>query len=151
MEIDLLRDDGPIHDVSSFVAYDEGVLWQSTYFGLSRYDGRRWRSFTAKDTGLPGDFISQVSSRGATVWIASDQGLGVFDGDTCVSYRRTPQGTCDVRVCKDGREVERHSLATAPADDYLLWTQGGESDVWIATGRGLSHGIAIPDIERKDR
>jgi hypothetical protein len=151
MEIELLRDDGPIHDVSSFVAYDEGVLWQATYFGLSRYDGRRWRSFTAKDTGLPGDFISQVSARGATVWIASDRGLGVFDGETCVSYRRTPEGTCDVRITRDGREVERRTLATAPADDYLLWTQGGERDVWIATGRGLSHGIADSIEERKER
>jgi len=142
MEIDLLRDDGPIHDVSSFVAYDAGVLWQSTYFGLSRYDGRRWNSYTAADTGLPGDFIAQVSSRGRTVWLATDQGLGVFDGETCVSYRRDAAGGCDVRVCRDGKEIERRTLATAPADDYVLWTQGGARDVWIATGHGLSHGIA---------
>jgi ligand-binding sensor domain-containing protein len=151
MEIDLLRDDGPIHDVTSFVAYDDGVLWQATYFGLSRYDGRRWRSYDVDDTGLPGNFISQVSSRGPTVWIGSDRGLGVFDGETCVSYRRTPQGECDVRICRDGREVGRRTLATAPADDYVLWTQGGESDVWIATGRGLSHGIADADAQRKER
>ena len=40
---------------------------------------------------------------------------------------------------------------TAPADDYVLWTQGGESDVWIATGRGLSHGIAGPDNQQQVR
>jgi ligand-binding sensor domain-containing protein len=149
MEIDLLRDDGPIHDVTSFVAYDEGVMWQGTYFGLSRYDGRSWKSYMASDTGLPGDFIAQVSSRGKTVWLATDQGLGVFDGETCVSYQRAADGKCDVRVCRDGKETERRTLATAPADDYLLWTQGGESDVWIATGRGLSHGIADGNLKEK--
>ena len=154
MEIDLLRDDGPIHDVSSFVAWDGGFLWQASYFGLARYDGRRWRSFTAADSGLPGDFISHVSSRGPTVWIGSDQGLGVLEGDTCVSYRRSKDGGCDMRVCRDGKEIEVRHLATAPADDYVLWTQGGESDVWFATGRGLSHGIAERKAsaeQRKDR
>jgi len=148
MEIDLLRNDGAIHDVTSFVCYDEGLLWQSSYFGLARYDGRRWRSYSLADTGMPSDFISQVSSRGQTVWIASDQGLGVFDGETCVCYVRREDGGCDVSVRRDGVEVEKRSLATAPADNYLLWTQGGESDVWIATGRGLSHGIADTTKEK---
>lgn len=142
MEIDLFRDDGPIHEVSSFLAYDQGVLWQSTYFGLSRYDGRQWRSYLAKDTGLPGDFLNHVASRGHTAFLASDQGLGVFDGETCVSYRRTETGSCDVRVWRNGKEVEQRTLSTAPADNYILWAQGGLDDIWIATGRGLSHGVA---------
>jgi ligand-binding sensor domain-containing protein len=142
MEIDLLRDDGPIHDVTAFVAYDEGVLWQATYFGLARFDGRRWNSYTADDTGLPGDFLNHIGSRGHTVWLASDRGLGVFDGTECVSYVRRDDGKCDVTVWRDGSEVERSTLPTAPADNYVLWAQGGETDVWIATARGLSHGIA---------
>jgi hypothetical protein len=76
------------------------------------------------------------------VWLSTDQGLGVFDGETCVSYRRAPDGRCDVRVRRGGAEVERRTLPTAPADDYVLWAQGGPRDVWLATGRGLSHGIA---------
>jgi ligand-binding sensor domain-containing protein len=154
MEIDLLKDDGPIHEVTSFVAYDDGVLWQGSYFGLARYDGRRWTSYTAADTGLPGDFINHVAARGTTSWISTDQGLGVFDGETCVSYRRAAGGACDVRVWRGGREAERRTLATAPADDYVLWAQGGETDVWIATGRGLSHGVAervAPSAGTKER
>jgi ligand-binding sensor domain-containing protein len=151
MEIDLIRDDGPIHDVSSFVAYDAGVLWQSTYFGISRYDGRRWNTFTAADTGLPGDFVNQVAARGRTAWLSTDQGFAVFDGETCVSYKRAKDGGCDVRVSKGGKEVERRTLATAPADDYVLWSQGGARDVWLATGRGLSHGIAGDGAQRKER
>jgi len=145
MEIDLLRDDGPIHDVTSFVAYDAGLLWQGTYFGLSRYDGRRWRTYLARDTGLPGDFINHVSARGRVAFVASDQGLGVFDGTTCVTYRHADDGGGDVTVTTDGREVERRHLATGIADDYVLWAQGGDADVWVATGRGLSHGWVSGD------
>lgn len=142
MELDLLRDDGPIHDVTSFVAYDAGVLWQGTYFGLSRYDGRRWDSYVAKDTGLPGDFIAHVDALGHTVFIASDQGLGVFDGETCVTYRSAANGGAQVIVTRGGVEVERTTLETGPPSDYLLFVQGGETDVWLATARGICHGMA---------
>jgi len=142
MELDLLRDDGPIHDVTSFLAYAEGVLWQSTYFGLSRYDGRQWRSYLAKDSGLPGDFLNHIDARGQTVFLASDEGFGVFDGETCVSYRRSEDGRCDVRTWRGGKQVAQHVLPSAPADNYVLWVQGGPEEIWIATGRGLSHGVA---------
>jgi ligand-binding sensor domain-containing protein len=145
MEIDLLRDDGPIHDVTSFVAYDAGLLWQGTYFGLSRYDGRRWRTYLARDAGLPGDFINHVSARGKVVFVATDQGLGVFDGTTCVTHRRAEDGGGDVVVVTAGQEVERRRFATGLADDYVLWAHGGESEVWAATGRGLSHGWVADD------
>jgi ligand-binding sensor domain-containing protein len=42
---DLVPDDGPINDVTSSVAWADGILWQGTYFGLSRYDGLRWRTW----------------------------------------------------------------------------------------------------------
>jgi ligand-binding sensor domain-containing protein len=159
MELDLLRDDGPIHDVTSFVAYDAGVLWQATYFGLSRYDGRHWRSYLTEDTGLPGDFLNHVAARGHTAWLSSDQGFGVFDGTTCVAYHRLPDGRCRVRVTRAGKLAETGTLATAPGHDYVLWAQGGDHDVWLATAAGLSHGFARAaggdargsDAERSDR
>ena len=39
MEIDLYRDDGLIHVITTSASYIDDVLWASTYFGLSRYDG----------------------------------------------------------------------------------------------------------------
>ncbi len=150
MEIDLLRDDGPLHDVTAFVAWEDGVLWQATYFGLSRYDGRRWRTFRRADTGLPGDFINHVAARGQTAYLGTDEGFGVFDGTTAVTYRNREGGGCDVTVFRDGELVEERRLATCTGDDYVLWTQPGDGEVWIATAQGLSHGIASPRIASPD-
>ncbi len=142
MEVDLLRDDGPIHEVTSFVAWDAGLLWQATYFGLSRYDGRRWRTFRKDDTGLPGDFINHVAARGRLAFLGTDEGFGVLDGETAVTYKATGDGGCDVTVHRDGELIEERRLPTAPGDNYVLWTHPEEDQVWIATASGLSRGIA---------
>jgi hypothetical protein len=145
-EFDLYRDDGPLHEVTSFLCWDAGVLWQGTYFGLARFDGRNWDSYVAKDTGIPGDFIQHVVSKGHTVWISTDQGMGVFDGSTCVTYRRRDDGRCGVSVWKDGKPVEETTLATAPGDNFVMATFPQPDGVWMATGHGISHGIAAKDV-----
>jgi ligand-binding sensor domain-containing protein len=142
MEVDLLRDDGPIHEVTSFVAWDAGLLWQATYFGLSRYDGRRWRTFRKSDTGLPGDFINHVAARGRKAFLGTDEGFGVLDGETAVSYKAIVGGGSDVTVYRDGELVEEYRLPTGPGDNYVLWTHPDEDEVWIATASGLSRGVA---------
>jgi ligand-binding sensor domain-containing protein len=141
MEILLLRDDGPIHDVTSFVAWEAGVLWQATYFGLSRFDGLRWRTFRREDSGLPGDFINHVSARGHAAFLGTDEGFGVTDGETVVSYRRTADGKGERTLYRNGEAIETVLLPTAPADNYVLWTHAGEDEVWLATGSGLSRGL----------
>jgi ligand-binding sensor domain-containing protein len=145
MEVDLLRDDGPIHEVTSFVAWDAGLLWQATYFGLSRYDGRRWRTFRKDDTGLPGDFINHVAARGRLAFLGTDEGFGVLDGEIAVTYKAAEGGGSDVTVYRDGQLIEERRLPTAPGDNYVLWTHPGENEVWIATGHGLSRGLAAAE------
>ena len=70
MEYDLFRDDGLIHVITTGVSYVEKILWVSTYFGLSRYDGRNWRGYLDHDSGLASNFINMVKARGRV-------GLGV--------------------------------------------------------------------------
>jgi len=142
MEIDLYRDDGIVHVVTSGVSHVDGVLWVSTYFGMSRYDGRHWRGYYAHETGLPSDFGNSVKGRSANeAWFATDKGLGVltdFDSDTWVTYTRdakTPGGTA---VIQQGKKV----LATVPLKrsvphNYLLWTEFDGNDVWVGTSKGL--------------
>jgi len=45
MEIDLYRDDGIIHVITTGAQQAEGVLWVSAYFGGCRYDSRNWRGY----------------------------------------------------------------------------------------------------------
>lgn len=138
MEIDLLRDDGPIHDVTSWLAWDAGLLWQATYFGLSRYDGRTWRTFRREDTGLPGDFINHVAASGRVAFLGTDEGFGTTDGTTATSVRRLDDGRGELIVYRDGVEIARRVLDSAPADNYVLWSAPVDGEVWLGTGRGLT-------------
>jgi len=141
MEIELVRHDGPIHDVTSFVACDGGLLWQATYFGLSRYDGKDWRSYQAHDSALPSDFINSVRAYGRWAFLATDKGFAAFDGTRCVTYRRGESGGT-VQVADDGKVVEERSTATAIAHDFVQQVYPLEREVWVATSKGLSHGTA---------
>jgi hypothetical protein len=147
LEVDLLRDDGPIHMVSSFASWADGLLWQSTYFGVSSFDGHRWTSWTAKDGGLPGDFVVHVAGRGHTGYLATDQGLGVVSRDDgrVVSYRRQPDGTCRVRTVTNFLETDVRTCASAPASDVCNWTFPVEDGIWVATSAGLSRGYAAKE------
>ncbi|MFQ5455406.1 MAG: two-component regulator propeller domain-containing protein [Nitrospirota bacterium] len=55
--------------------------WFGTWGGgLSRFDGKRWKTFTTKD-GLPGNFISDIKiEENGHFWIGTDGGVGFFDG-----------------------------------------------------------------------
>ena len=77
MEIDLYRDDGIVHVITTGVSPVANVFWVSTYFGCSRYDGRHWRGYYAHETGLPSDFGNAVKGRSNNEgWFATDRGLG---------------------------------------------------------------------------
>ena len=59
-ELVLFKDQGLIHEIVTSVSYVNNILWATTYFGASRYDGRNWHNFLSKDSGLPSNFTSQV-------------------------------------------------------------------------------------------
>jgi len=147
MEIDLYRDDGLIHIITTSASYVDGVLWASTYFGLSRYDGRHWRGYMSKDSGLPSSFINlSVARSGTSCSNATDMGLAVlvdFATDTWVTYRRVDEGSetwiAQVMV---GNEVLR-SVATDLdlPNDFAIAVEHQGGDIWIGTGHGLARGI----------
>jgi ligand-binding sensor domain-containing protein len=147
MEIDLYRDDGLIHIITTSASYVDGVLWASTYFGLSRYDGRSWRGWIDKDSGLASSFINL--SRGASAtscYNATDMGLAVlvdFATDTWATYLRDSDeavtwtahvmvGPEEIRVVPTNLNLPNHFI-------IAVALQG--DDVWIGTGHGLARGI----------
>ena len=68
-EIVLFKDQGLIHEITTSVSYVERILWAATYFGASRYDGRNWRNFLDKDSGLPSNFLNQVKTIDGTAYL----------------------------------------------------------------------------------
>jgi len=147
MEIDLYRDDGLIHVITTSASYKDGVLWASTYFGLSRYDGRNWRGYLDHDSGLPSTFINLTKARsGTAAYNCTDKGLAVladFASDTWVTYQRDAEDaatwTAHVKVGAD--EVRAVPTNLTLPNHFVIAVAFVGDDVWIGTGHGLARGI----------
>ena len=142
-EMVLFKDQGLIHEITSSVSYVDNVLWVSTYFGDSRYDGRYWHNFLTKDSGLPSNFTNNVKAVDANhAWFCTDKGLAYYDGANWAVYRPSlTTGKPEMLVRDAQGTVTQVAVTTAPAHNYVnnIDFQGG--DIWVATSRGLSHGI----------
>ena len=141
MHFDLTPDDGPVSDVTSWIAWDAGILWQSTYFGLSRYDGSRWRTWQEKKSPLPSNFVNFVSARGPVAWVGTDRGLAVTDGSNWANYRTDDQGAGMLEIAAPGRPVESRRMTSALPNNFIhgIWVEDHEA--WLATSDGLAHAI----------
>ncbi len=144
-EIVLHKDEGLIHEITSSVSYVNKILWVSTYFGASRYDGRYWRNFLEKDSGLPSNFINQVKTvDGTRAWFSTDKGLAYYDGAQWATYRPALDTHAPEMLVRDAKgAVTRVPVATAPAFHYTFGIDFQNDDVWVATAKGLSHGIRM--------
>jgi frataxin-like iron-binding protein CyaY len=152
MEIVLFRNQGLIHIIVSNIAYDPDskMVWASTYFGLSGYDGRNWHNYLTKDSGLASDFINAPKSRRNEVWSCTDKGLSYFDykTDTWVNYRPNKQnGHGEIEITWPNGKKTKLETPTALAHNYILNLDFQGEDIWVATARGLSHGIREPQKE----
>jgi hypothetical protein len=150
-EVDLLPDDGLVHDITSGLAYRDGVMWQATYFGASRYDGRSWKTFFAEDSGLPSNFILFVRSEGRNAWFCTDQGLGNTNGKDWVVYRARDDGKGDVTLREGAKVVVRQTTPTAIAHNFVNGVDVQGDFVWVATSDGISRGHAasrLPDAAK---
>ncbi len=144
MEIDLYRDDGVVHVITTGVSYIEGILWVSSYFGMCRYDGRHWRGYYEHETGLPSDFGNAVKGRGPDeAWFATDKGIGVltdFASDTWVTYTMDPNTHEGIAVVSRNNDVlERVRSPHGIPHNYALWTEFDGNDIWVGTSKGLAH------------
>jgi ligand-binding sensor domain-containing protein len=139
----LFKDQGLIHEIVTSVSYVDNILWAATYFGASRYDGRYWHNFLTKDSGLPSNFINVIKGLDATrAWFGTDKGLAYYDGVNWAVYRPSLQnGTPQMSVRDAQGTVTPVAVTTAPAHNYVLGIDFDGDDIWVATAKGLSHGI----------
>jgi len=141
--LQLTPDSGPVVDVTSGVAYGDGILWQATYFGLSRYDTKEatWRTWVQDKTPLVSNFINTVFAHGRVAWLATDRGASVTDGTSWVNYTVDDNGRGVVRIYRPGQEPETRPMTTALADGFVTAIWADDHEAWFATSNGVSHGI----------
>ncbi len=146
MEIDLYRDDGIVHVIATAASYVDKILWVSTYFGASRYDGRNWRGYYNQDSGLPSDFGNWVKGRSANeAWFCTDKGVGAitdFASNIWVAYTHDPKGKSGkATVTRDKEVLETIEMPVGVPHNYILGVDFDGNDVWVATSKGLGWGI----------
>lgn len=148
-QLQLTPDSGPIADITSWVAYQEGVLWQGTYFGLARYDTHEatWRTWVQDKTPLVSNFVNTLYARGRVAWVATDRGVSVTDGTDWVNYLVDENGQGLVRIHRPGQEPETRIMTTALADGFVMAVWVDDHEAWFATSHGLSRGVlAAPTV-----
>jgi ligand-binding sensor domain-containing protein len=134
---------GLIHEITTSVSYVDKILWVATYFGASRYDGRYWHNFLQKDSGLPSNFLNQIKAvDGNRAWFSTDKGLAYYDGANWAVYRPALDTHKPEMLVRDAAgAVKKIAVQSAPAHNYILGVDFQGDDLWVATAKGLSHGI----------
>jgi len=142
-EMVLFKDQGLIHEIVTSVSFVDNIVWAATYFGDSRYDGRYWHNFLTKDSGLPSNFTNTVKGVDATrAWFGTDKGLAYYDGVNWAVYRSSlKDGKPEMTVRDAQGKITPVAVASAPAHNYILGIDFQGDDIWVATAKGLSHGI----------
>ena len=149
MEIDLFPDDGIVHDITTGSSYSEGILWIGTYFGMSRYDGVRWKGYFDHDSGLASNFINFTKAQGSAVWLCTDNGLSNFNGETWVTYRPVENSKKGEVIVTKG-ESKKTIITGSTISNNFLWGMDFQDDIlWIASAKGLSKGEASGKLMAK--
>ncbi len=141
--ISLFPDDGLVHDITTGVAYDDGILWVSTYFGLSRYNGQRWWGYFPHNSGLTSDFVNSVKAKYKIGYMATDDGFNTFDGTTWVTYKPLEDGIRGEITITNGDVVSKRVTNSSLSHGFIWNMDIYENVVWVATSYGLSMGTVV--------
>lgn len=113
--------------VAQIAQDDVGFLWFGTQYGLNRFDGYRFKTFThdaQRPESLGGVYITALSKdRSGTLWIGCDQFLDRFD-------RRT-ESFQHFRLDANDSDRDRSSISI----ENIYEDRSGA--LWSATGKGL--------------
>jgi len=143
MEIDLQPDDGLVHDITTATSWGDGILWVSTYFGMSRYDGKYWKGYFDHDSGLASNFINFLRAEGPVVYVCCDRGLSSTNGETWVTYKKNDNNENGVAIVTTGKEKKEIPLSPSIANNFIIGVDGEDGVLWVATSNGVSRGEII--------
>jgi ligand-binding sensor domain-containing protein len=149
MEIDLLPDDGPVHDITTATTWGAGYLWVSTYFGLSSYDGTHWKGYFKEHCGLASNFINFVRADGPVVFICSDNGLSSTNGKSWVTYKKNDNDSNGKAIIsnfsrdddkKTDKTTKEIPMYPSIAHNFIIGVDADKDVIWVATEKGVSRG-----------
>ncbi len=98
----------------------QGVVWAGTWGGgLSRYDGKAWKTWTTAE-GLPGNHVSMLHvDKSGTLWVGTNNGLAQMQ-----------DGRFKVMTVTDGLFANTvFSMASTPADGIWVGSFGGVAHI----------------------
>ncbi|MGA1237519.1 MAG: ligand-binding sensor domain-containing protein [Limisphaerales bacterium] len=138
---DLFPDDGPINDITSWLDWEDGILWQCTYFGFSRYDGKQWKTWVEDKSPLRSNFTQFVVAKNHVAWIGTDNGVSVTDGLNWINYYTDENQQGWREFHSPNQPALKQKTDTALCNNFVLGLHVDDSEVWFATSLGLSRGI----------
>ncbi len=127
-----------VEGLTAHMKLSNGVLWCGGTNGVARYEGNRWKVFTAKD-GLKDDAISDLSIVNSNeVWFVYNEAYGLWR----------------LRVV-DGKAQIRHfgTEDGLPTDEVYLVGADHSGNVWTGGPLGLTmfaHGGTVRHFTRSD-
>jgi ligand-binding sensor domain-containing protein len=167
-------DDGlPANEITSLTQTRDRYLWIGTYFGLVRFDGRKFTVFSEasqeafRSTGSAVTCLAEADD--GTLWIGTARGLLYYRAGTFFAYSKTnglPNhdilslaagesgsvwiGTHTGVVRFDGASFQaiKHPLLNNIPVDSMLRSRAG--DMWAATREGIVR-MAAADERRASR
>jgi hypothetical protein len=140
MEIDLLPDDGPVHDITTGTSYSNGILWVSAYFGLCRYNGTHWKGYFDHDSGLASNFINNIRTYGYTVFVCSDRGLSCTNGKDWVTYKKNENSSDGKAILTTGTQKKEIAQSPSISHNFIIGVDCDGKNLWVATSSGVSCG-----------
>jgi len=140
MEIDLFPDDGVVHDITTGVSWADGYLWVATYFGLSRYDGVRWKGYFDHDSGLASNFINFIKAEGSVAFLCTDKGLSSTDGENWVTYTKNETNKNGKAIITKGSDKTELKMSPSISHNFTIGVDVKDDVIWIATSKGVSRG-----------
>lgn len=143
MEIDLQPNDGLVHDITTATSWANGILWVSSYFGMSSYDGKDWKGYFDHDSGLASNFINFLRAKGRVAFICSDNGFSTTDGTTWVTYKKNDSGENGKAIITNGKERTEVLQNPSISHNFIIGVDANTEEVWAATSHGVCRGELI--------
>lgn len=140
MEIDLQPDDGVVHDITTATSWSEGILWVSSYFGMSRYDGKYWKGYFDHDSGLASNFINFLRAEGNVAYVCTDNGFSSTNGTNWVTYKKNESNANGVAIVTTGGVKKEIPQSPSISHNFIIGVDGEDDVMWIATSKGVSRG-----------